>query len=74
MLAGYAATTVTLGWLADLLVHQPDVLAALEESIDRGEDGYLDAVIAESLRLRPALPFTGPPQVHEGIDERNGRD
>jgi cytochrome P450 family 135 len=59
MLAGQAATTVTLGWLADLLVHQPDVLAALEESIDRGEDGYLDAVIAESLRLRPALPLTG---------------
>lgn len=59
MLAGYAATAVTLGWLADLLVYQPDVLAALEESIDRGEDGYLDAVIAESLRLRPALPVTG---------------
>lgn len=59
MLAGYAATTVTLGWLADLLVHQPDVLVALEESIDRGEDDYLDAVIAESLRLRPALPVTG---------------
>jgi cytochrome P450 len=59
MLAGYAATAVTLGWLADSLVYQPDVLAALEASIDRGEDGYLDAVIAESLRLRPALPVTG---------------
>jgi cytochrome P450 family 135 len=59
MLAGYAATTVTLSWLADLLVSQPDVLTALEESVDRGEDGYLDAVIAESLRLRPALPLTG---------------
>jgi cytochrome P450 len=59
MLAGYAATTVTLGWLADLVVHQPEVLADLEESIDRGEDAYLDAVIAESMRLRPALPVTG---------------
>jgi cytochrome P450 len=59
MLAGYAATTVTLGWIADLLVSQPGVLTELEESIDRGEDGYLDAVIAESLRLRPALPVTG---------------
>jgi cytochrome P450 family 135 len=59
MLAGYAATAVTLGWLADLLVHRADVLAALEQSIDRGEDGYLDAVIAESLRLRPALPVIG---------------
>jgi cytochrome P450 len=59
MLAGYAATAVTLGWVAELLVHQPETLAALEESIDRGEDAYLDAVIAESMRLRPALPITG---------------
>ncbi|MDT7720350.1 MAG: hypothetical protein QOE94_1361 [Mycobacterium sp.] len=59
MLAGYAATAVTLGWVADLVVDQPDTLAALEESIDRDEDGYLDAVIAEALRARPALPLTG---------------
>ena len=59
MLAGYAATMVTLGWFADLLVHHSDALAALEQSLDRGEEGYLDAVIAETLRLRPALPFTG---------------
>ena len=59
MLAGYAATAVTLGWVAELLVHQPETLATLEESIDRGEDAYLDAVIAESMRLRPALPLTG---------------
>ena len=59
MLAGYAATTVTLGWLADLVVDHPESLAALEASLDRGEDDYLDAVIAETLRLRPALPFTG---------------
>jgi len=59
MLAGYAATAVTLGWVAELLVHQPETLATLEESVDRGEDAYLDAVIAESMRLRPALPVTG---------------
>lgn len=59
MLAGYAATAVTLGWVAELLVHQPETLATLEQSIDRGEDTYLDAVIAESMRLRPALPITG---------------
>jgi cytochrome P450 len=59
MLAGYAATTVTLGWLADLVVDHPESLAALEASLDRGEEDYLDAVIAETLRLRPALPFTG---------------
>ena len=60
MLAGYAATTVTLGWLADLVVDHPESLAALEASLDRGEEEYLDAVIAETLPIpRPALPFSG---------------
>ncbi len=59
MLAGHAATSVTIGWFGDLLVHHPDALAALEQSLDRGEEDYLDAVIAETLRLRPGLPFTG---------------
>jgi cytochrome P450 family 135 len=59
MLAGFAATTVTIGWFADLLVHHPGALASLEQSLDRGEEDYLEAVIAETLRLRPALPFTG---------------
>lgn len=65
MLAGYAATMVTLGWLADLLTDRPDVLTELEDSIDRDEDGYLDAVIAEALRMRPALPLTGRRAQHD---------
>jgi cytochrome P450 len=59
MLAGHAATSVTIGWFGDLLVHHAEALAALEQSLDRGEEDYLDAVIAETLRLRPGLPFTG---------------
>lgn len=59
LLAGYAATAITLAWVADLLVHHPGELAALVESIDRGDDDRLDAVIIETLRLRPALPLTG---------------
>jgi cytochrome P450 family 135 len=31
----------------------------LETRFDAGEDDYLDAVITESLRLRPAIPITG---------------
>jgi cytochrome P450 len=59
MLAGYETTAITLGWIAEMLAHHPPVLARLEESVDAGEDAYLDAVISEVMRLRPAFPFTG---------------
>lgn len=59
MLAGYETTAITLGWIAEMLVHHPGVLARLEESVDAGEDAYLDAVITEVMRLRPTFPFTG---------------
>jgi cytochrome P450 len=59
MLAGYETMAVTLAWVAEMLVHHPDVLARLEESIERGDHAYLDAVIAEVMRLRPAFPATG---------------
>lgn len=59
MLAGYETTAISLGWVAEMLVHHPDVLHKLEEEVTTGEDRYLDAVIAEVMRLRPAFPFTG---------------
>ena len=59
MLAGYETTAITLSWIVEMLVHHPEVLARLEASVDAGEDDYLDAVIAEVMRLRPAFPFTG---------------
>lgn len=59
MLAGYETTAVSLASIADLLVHHPDVLARAHAAVDAGDDAYLDAVIAEGMRLRPAFPFTG---------------
>ncbi len=59
MLAGYETTAITLAWIAEMLVHHPHVLARTQASVDAGEDAYLDAVIAEVMRLRPAFPFTG---------------
>lgn len=58
LIAGYETTAVTLAWVAERLVRHPDALAKLEASVDNGEDGYLDAVITEVMRLRPALPVT----------------
>lgn len=58
MLAGYETTAVSLGWVGELLLRHPDRLDTLVESVDRGEDAYLDAVIAEAMRMRPAIPAT----------------
>jgi cytochrome P450 len=59
MLAGLETTAITLAWIAEMLVHHEDELAAVTASVDRGEDDRLDAVVAETLRLRPVLPYTG---------------
>ena len=39
-------------------MHNPEVLKRLEETIRDGDDSYLDAVIQETLRLRPLFTFT----------------
>ena len=76
MLAGYETTAITFGWIAEMLVHHPAVLAKLEQSIDAGGHAYLDAVIAEVMRLRPAFPFTGRRVVRDcevnGVRMRKG--
>jgi len=59
MLAGYETTAITLGWVAEMLVSHPEVLGRLEQSVAAGDHAYLDAVITEVMRLRPAFPFTG---------------
>jgi len=58
LLAGQEATAMQLCWIAERMVRHPDVLHRLEESIAAGDDSYLDAVIKESMRVRPVLVFT----------------
>jgi cytochrome P450 len=58
VVAGYETTASSLAWIAERVTRHPHVLAELESSIARGEDEYVDAVIAEGMRLRPVAPFT----------------
>ncbi|WP_159437524.1 cytochrome P450 [Mycobacterium sp. DBP42] len=58
LVAGYDTTAATLSWVAERLVRHPEVLRRLEETQTAGDDSYLDAVITETLRLRPTVPFT----------------
>ena len=59
LLAGHETTATGLAWTFDLLLHAPDALARLEEELAGDEREYLDAVVEESLRVRPVVPFTG---------------
>ena len=58
LVAGHDTTAATLSWVAERLIRHPRVLQRLEETLAAGDDSYLDAVITETLRLRPTIPFT----------------
>jgi cytochrome P450 len=59
LVAGHETTATALAWTLDLLAHHPEALQRLTDEVDAGEDTYLRAVIAESLRLRPVVPLAG---------------
>lgn len=59
LVAGHETTATALAWSFELLVRNPASLSALEQEIETGGDAYLDAVIKETLRLRPVLPIVG---------------
>jgi len=56
LVAGHETTATSLAWTMERLVRHPGALERLRDEIAAGEDQYLDAVVKETLRLRPVLP------------------
>jgi cytochrome P450 len=59
LLAGHETTATALSWAFDLLFRNPAGLRRLHAEIDEDGQSFLDAVIAETLRVRPVIPFVG---------------
>ena len=55
LLAGHETTATGLAFAFDLLPRTPDVLARLRDELEGEDDAYLDAVVTETLRLRPVI-------------------
>jgi len=53
--AGHETTATGLAFAFELLLHNPPVLARLREELAGGRDTYLEAVVKETLRLRPVI-------------------
>lgn len=58
LLAGHETTASTLSWAFERLVHEPEVMERLVAEVREGDgDRYTEAVIQETLRLRPVIPM-----------------
>ena len=57
LVAGHETTATALSWAVELLARHPAALERLVSEVAQGKDEYLDAVIKETLRLRPVLPI-----------------
>ncbi len=58
LLAGHETTASSLAWAFEQLTHQPQTLQRLASELRGGGDqSYSDAVIFETMRLRPVLPI-----------------
>jgi cytochrome P450 len=59
LVAGHETTATALAWALERLTRHPAALLRLTDEVRAGDEAYVDAVIRETLRLRPVIPFVG---------------
>jgi cytochrome P450 len=57
LLAGHETTATSVAWAVERLVRHPQKLRRLQEEIDAGGEEYMNAVVNETLRVRPVVPI-----------------
>jgi cytochrome P450 family 135 len=57
LIAGYDTTAMTMAWIIERVTRHPDVMQQIHTAVDDGDATYLDAVIYETMRLRPVIPY-----------------
>ncbi len=77
LLAGHETTATALAWCFDQLLRDPDSYERLRSEIDSNGGGdWMEAVIAETLRVRPVVPMIGrelrKPMTLDGWDLESG--
>ena len=55
LVAGHETTATALAWAVERLIRHPEKLERLAEEVRAGEKRYLEAVVTETLRLRPVI-------------------
>ncbi len=55
LLAGHETTATSLAFAFDHLIREPQVVSRLRDEVEGEDDSYLDAVVTETLRIRPVI-------------------
>lgn len=76
LVAGHETTATALSWVLERMSRDPERMQRLVAEIDAGETAYIDAVVNETLRLKPVLPVVvrrlKKPTTIAGIDLPEG--
>jgi len=64
LIQGHTSTGTALAWALERLMRHPEALERLKAEAQTDREDYLDAVVYETLRLRPPLPMVAR-RVHQ---------
>ncbi|HEX8646408.1 MAG TPA: cytochrome P450 [Thermoleophilaceae bacterium] len=59
LVAGHETTAAGLAWTLELVHRHPEVLGRARAAVAEEDTAYLDALVKESLRIRPVVPGIG---------------